>query len=57
MGEILAITVKRRRERGAVGISNLAYLRQYDRFIGIGDEKGELLEMLLDCNFLQSGLP
>jgi hypothetical protein len=24
----------------------LAYLPQYDRFMGIGDEKGELLEML-----------
>jgi hypothetical protein len=33
-------------ERGAVGASNLAYLPQYDRFMGIGDGKGELLEML-----------
>jgi hypothetical protein len=37
---------KRGCERGAVGASNLAYLPQYDRFIGIWDEKWELLEML-----------
>jgi hypothetical protein len=48
MGEILVITVKRGWERGAVEASNLAYLPQYDRFMGIGNEKGELLEMLLD---------
>jgi hypothetical protein len=27
-------------ERGAIGVSNLAYLPQYNRFIGTGDEKG-----------------
>jgi hypothetical protein len=47
MGEILVITIKRGWERGAIGASNLAYLPQYDRFMGIGDGKGELLEMLL----------
>jgi hypothetical protein len=46
MGEILVITLKRGWERGAVGASNLAYLSQYDMFMGIWDEKWELLEML-----------
>jgi hypothetical protein len=46
MGEILVITIKRGWERGAIGASNLAYLPQYDMFMGIGDEKWELLEML-----------
>jgi hypothetical protein len=46
MGEILMITIKRRWERGAVGASNLAYLPKYNRFMGIWNEKGELLEML-----------
>jgi hypothetical protein len=36
---------KKERKRGVVGTSNLVYLPQHDRFIGIGDEKGELLEM------------
>jgi len=42
MEEILVITVK----RGAAGASNLTYLPQYDRFMGMGNGKGELLEML-----------
>jgi hypothetical protein len=53
MGEILVITIKRGWERGVVGASNLAYLPQYDRFMGIGDEKGELLEMLLRKHWLR----
>jgi hypothetical protein len=36
------ITVKRGWERGVIGASNLAYLPQYDRFIGIEDGKEEL---------------
>ena len=43
MEEILVITVK----RGAAGASNLTYLPQYDRFMGMGNDKGQLLEMLL----------
>jgi hypothetical protein len=46
MGEILVITLKRGWERGTVGALNLAYFLQYDRFMGTGDEKGELLEIL-----------
>jgi hypothetical protein len=40
-------------ERGTVGVSNLAYLPQYDRFMGIGDEKEELLEMLLGIHWTE----
>jgi hypothetical protein len=40
------ITKKRGWEMGAVGALILAHLPQYDKFMGIGDEKGELLEML-----------
>jgi hypothetical protein len=46
MWEILVITKKKGWERRAVGALILAYLPQYDKFIGIGDEKRELLEML-----------
>jgi hypothetical protein len=46
------ITIKRGWERGAVGASNLAYLPQYDRFMGIGDGKGELLDILCPYTIL-----
>jgi hypothetical protein len=48
MEEILVIIIKGDGERGAVGTSSLTYLPQYDRFMRIGDKKGELLEMLLE---------
>jgi hypothetical protein len=35
MGKILVITVKRGCEGGAIGASNLTYLSQYDKFMGI----------------------
>jgi hypothetical protein len=41
MRNILVITIKRGWKRRAVGASNLTYLPQYDRFIGIRDEKGD----------------
>jgi hypothetical protein len=40
------ITIKRGWERKAIGASNLTYLPQYNRFMGIGNEKGEQLELL-----------
>jgi hypothetical protein len=51
-GEDICDHHKKGWERGAVGASNLAYLPQYDRFTGIGDGKGELLEMLCPYTIL-----
>jgi hypothetical protein len=46
-GSILVITIKRGAYWGAVGTVKLVHLPPYDRFMGMRDEKGELLEMLL----------
>jgi hypothetical protein len=43
------ITKRRGAYWGAVGAVKLVHLPQYDRFMGIRDEKGELLKMLLVC--------
>jgi hypothetical protein len=41
--------IKKGRKREAIETSNLAYLPQYDKFMGIEDKKEERLKMLLEC--------
>ena len=46
-GVVFVITKKRGAYWGAAGARKQPYLPQYDSFMRIGDEIGELLEMLL----------
>jgi hypothetical protein len=48
--EISVITVKSERYWVAAGVLKLAYLTQYDKFMGMGDGKGVLLEISISSS-------